>query len=386
MSLRKPCIAGAGLTPFGRQSGATTLSLMSQAATMALDDAGLERADIDALITGYSTTHPHLMLSTLFAEHFGLHPEYAHGMQVGGATGLAMVDLARRLVAGGSVRRVLVVAGENRLTGQTRDQSIQTLAQVGDPQHEVPNGASVPAYYALLANRYLYETGCTERDLAALSVLMREHAINYPGAHLTKPISVDDVMASKPIATPLKQLDCCPISDGAAAVIVSRDDAIPAGAPTVRISGGGQAHTHQHVSMAPDPVAIGATRAADTALREAGRRIADMQLLGIYDSFTVTLAELLEAIGVSRRGEAAADAGNGRFALDGMLPLNPHGGLLSYGHAGVAGGMAHLVDAVRQLTGRSPCQAPAGPGLALVHADGGVLSSHVSLVLETAHG
>lgn len=384
MSLRRPCIAGAGLTPFGRHEGSTTLSLMSQAATAALDDAGLERADIDGLITGYSTTHPHLMLSTLFAEYFGLQPDYAHGMQVGGATGLAMADLARRLVACGTARRVLVVAGENRLTGQTRDQSIQTLAQVGDPQHEVPNGASVPAYYALLASRYLYETGCTEQDLAELSVLMRTHAISYPGAHLTKPIGVDDVMASKPIATPLKQLDCCPISDGAAAVIVARDDSVPAGAPAVRITGGGQAHTHQHVSMAPEPVAIGATRAAGTALREAGRGIADMQLLAIYDSFTVTLAELLEAIGVCRRGEAAADARNGRFALNGALPLNPHGGLMSYGHAGVAGGMSHLVEAARQLVGRSPSQAPAGPGLALVHADGGVLSSHVSLVLESS--
>ncbi|MCC5857148.1 MAG: thiolase family protein [Ectothiorhodospiraceae bacterium] len=383
MTLRKACIAGVGLTPFGRHEGSTTLSLMGQAAGAALEHAGLERADIDGLITGYSTTHPHLMLSTLFAEYFGLQPAYAHGVQVGGATGLAMVDLARRLVSAGSARRILVVAGENRLTGQTRDQSIRTLAQVGDPDHEVPNGASVPAYYALLASRYLYETGCTERDLAELSVLMRRHAGTYPGAHLTKPIGVDDVMDSKPIATPLKQLDCCPISDGAAAVIVARDNAVPAGVAAVRIAGGGQAHTHQHISMAPDPVAIGATRAVEAALTAAGRRVGDMQLLTIYDSFTVTLAELLEAIGVSRRGESAADARDGRFALDGTLPLNPHGGLLSYGHAGVAGGMSHLVEAVRQLGGRSPCQAAAAPGLALVHADGGVLSSHVSLILES---
>lgn len=379
-----PCIAGVGLTPFGRQEGSDTLALMSRAAQLALDDAGLGRADVDGLLTGYSTTHPHLMLATVFAEFFGLQPVYAHGVQVGGATGLAMVDLARRLVQAGAAERILVVAGENRLTGQTRDQTIQTLAQVGEPVHEVPNGASVPAYYALLASRYLAVTGCGERDLAELSVLMRRNAGRYPGAHLTRPIGVADVMASKPIATPLKQLDCCPISDGAAAVVVARRGAIPAAHSGALITGGGQAHTHQHLSAAPEPVAVGATRAAGRALGEAGRRIGDMELLGIYDSFTVTLAELLEATGVSKAGRAPADARDGRFDLDGELPLNPHGGLMSYGHAGVAGGMSHLVETVRQLTGASPVPAGRGPGVALVHADGGVMSSHVSLILEAA--
>lgn len=375
-----PRIAGVGLTPFGRLEPADTLELMARAAGDALTDAGLDRADVDGLLTGYSTTRPHLMLSTLFAEYFGLQPDYAHGMQVGGATGLAMVDLARHLVTAGAAKRVLVVAGENRLSGQSRDQTIQTLAQVGEADHEVPNGAAVPAYYALLASRYLAETGRSEADLAELSVLMRRHAANYPGAHLTRAMTVDDVMASRPIATPLKQLDCCPISDGAAAVVVTRADAAPSSAPA--LTGGGQAHTHQHVSMAPDPINIGATRAAKRALAEAGRRIEDMELLAVYDSFTVTLAELLEGIGVSERGQATLDARAGRFDLDGSLPLNPHGGLMSYGHSGVAGGMSHLVETVRQLGGRSPAPAKQGPGIGLVHADGGVLSSHVSLVLE----
>ena len=379
-----PCIAGVGLTPFGRLKPADTLALMSRAAEAALAQAELERGEIDGLLTGYSTTHPHLMLSTLFAEYFGLQPGYAHGVQVGGATGLAMVDLARRLVQAGAARRILVVAGENRLSGQSRDQTIQTLAQVGEPEHEVPNGAAIPAYYALLASRYLAETGCTEEDLAAFSVLMRRHAANYPGAHLSEPVTVADVLASRPIATPLKQLDCCPISDGAAAVVVARADSVRGGAPAPRITGGGQAHTHQHLTAAPEPVNVGATRAAGTALTEAGRSVADVELLGVYDSFTVTLAELLEGLGISARGRAPADASAGRFTLDGPLPLNPHGGLLSYGHAGVAGGMSHLVETVRQLTGRSPTPARRGPGLALVHADGGVLSSHVCLILQGA--
>src|ERR1700728_4092074 len=122
-------ITGVGMTSFGRHEGSATVDLMSEAAAAALVDAGLGRGDIDGLVCGYSTTMPHLMLSTLFAEHFGLQPRYAHGMQVGGATGLAMAMLASLVTDGGAARNILVVAGENRLTGQSRDMTMQTLAQ-----------------------------------------------------------------------------------------------------------------------------------------------------------------------------------------------------------------------------------------------------------------
>ncbi|MEO1191931.1 MAG: thiolase family protein [Pseudomonadota bacterium] len=378
--MKQPVVLGVGLTAFGRRAPMTALDLMSEAAAAALEDAGVERAAVDGLLLGYATTLPHLMPATLFAEHFGLAPSYAHGLQVGGATGLAMIDLARHLVASGAVERMLVVAGENRLSGQSRDQTIKTLAQIGDPEHEVPNGASVPAYYALLASRYLAETQRSEEDLAGLSVLMRRHAQAYPGAHLRKTIDRSDVMASKPIAEPLKQLDCCPISDGAAAVLIGQRGATAG--RSVQLTGGGQAHTHQHISAAPDQIAEGAGLAAGRALGQAGREVKEMQVLGIYDSFSVTLAALLEALGISAPGQAPLEVEAGRFNLDGDLPLNPHGGLLSYGHSGVAGGMAHFVEVVRQLRGTSPVQAARMPDLGLVHADGGVLSSHVSLVLE----
>ena len=143
--------AGVGLTPYGNHPGRSTLDLMSEAASAALGDAGLERDDIDGLICGYSTTMPHLMLSTLFAEHFGIRPHYAHAIQLGGATGFAMVMAAHLIVESGAARRILVVAGENRLTGQSHDTSMQTLAQVGHSVYEVPLGATIPAYYGLVA-------------------------------------------------------------------------------------------------------------------------------------------------------------------------------------------------------------------------------------------
>lgn len=372
-------ITGVGLTAFGRLEGRSTLDLMTAAAAEALDCAGLERADIDGLITGYSTTMPHLMLSTVFAEHFGLQPRYAHAIQLGGATGFAMVMLAHHLARAGAARRILVVAGENRLTGQSRDAAIQTLAQVGHPVYEVPLGPTIPAYYGLVASRYMHEFGSTEAELAELAVLMRANAGRTPGAHLHDPITVADVLASRPIAAPLKFLDCCPVSDGGAAFVIEADDG---GLEGVRIIGAAQAHTHQHASEAPSLARFGAGDCAARALDAAKATLDDVSYLGIYDSFTITLAILLEEIGAAPRGRAGRLAREGHFAPAGRMPLNTHGGLLSYGHCGVAGAMAHLVETFRQMTGRAGPRQITPPGVALLHGDGGVLSSHVSLVLE----
>src|SRR5437016_12403853 len=220
-------ITGVGLTAFGRHEGSSTLDLMSKAAELAIADAGLTRGEIDGVLCGYSTVAPHIMLATVFAEHFGICPAYAHAVQVGGATGLAMTTLAHHLVEAGVVRHVLVVSGENRLTGQSRDASIQALAQVGHPDYEVPLGPTIPAYYGLVASRYMHEFGVTQEDLAEFAVLMRKHALTHRGAQFREAISVADVMASKPVALPLTLLDCCPVSDGGAAFVVSRAAASP---------------------------------------------------------------------------------------------------------------------------------------------------------------
>ena len=352
---------------------------MSQAATLAISDAGLKRTDIDGVLCGYSTVSPHIMLATVFAEHFGIRPSYAHAVQVGGATGLAMAMLAHHLVDAGVVRHVLVVSGENRLTGQSRDASIAALAQVGHPDYEVPLGPTIPAYYGLVASRYMHEYGLTQEDLAEFAVLMRTHALDHPGAQFQEPITVADVMASKPVALPLKLLDCCPVSDGGAAFVVSRQ---PTATIRVRVRGCAQAHTHQHVTAAPALSDLGAEISIARAKAAAGIAISDVRYVAIYDSFTITLAMLLEDLGLAGRGEAAARIRAGYFGRDGEMPLNTHGGLLSYGHCGVGGAMAHLVETHLQMTGRAGRRQVRDASLALLHGDGGDLSSHVSMFLE----
>lgn len=372
-------ITGGGLTAYGKREGCSTLDLMSEAATLALADSGLERAAIDGILCGYSTTMPHLMLATVFAEHFGIQPKYAHAIQVGGATGLAMGMLAHELVEAGVARNVLVVAGENRLTGQARDSAIQTLAQVGHPDFEVPLGPTIPAYYGLVASRYMHEFGITEEQLAEFAVLMRTHALAHPGAQFHEPITVADVMASRSIATPLKLLDCCPVSDGGAAFIVSKE---PVNDFRIRIMGCGQAHLHQHVTMAEDVTRYGASDACDRAMAASGVDLNDIDYAAVYDSFTITLAILLEEIGIAKRGEAALMAKSGEFGVNGRLPLNTHGGLLSYGHCGTGGAMAHVVETYLQMTGRAGPRQVRKASLALLHGDGGILSSHVSMFVE----
>lgn len=374
-------ITGVGLTSYGKHPGRGTLDLMSDAASAALGDAQLERADIDGLVCGYSTTMPHLMLATVFAEHFGLRPGYAHAIQVGGATGFAMAMLAHHLIESGVARNILVVAGENRLTGQSRDSAVQTLAQVGHPAYEVPLGATIPAYYGLVASRYMHVYGHGETDLAELAVLMRRHAGLHPGAQFREPITVDMVLGSKPIALPLKLLDCCPVSDGGAAFLISRDRSNDF---AVRIIGTGQAHTHQHITAAASLTQFGAASSAAKARESAGITIRDIDYAAIYDSFTITLTILLEELGLAPRGNAGTLSAEGYFDHDGKLPLNTHGGLLSYGHCGVGGAMAHLVETHMQLTGRAGKRQAKNTRLALLHGDGGVLSSHVSLIVERA--
>ncbi|MGB6103300.1 MAG: thiolase family protein [Pusillimonas sp.] len=374
-------IRGAGNTAFGKLEGRGVLDLMMESSGKAIADAGIKRGEIDGVLCGYATTMPHLMLSSVLCERAGIRPSYAHTIQVGGATGSAMIMLARELVGTGRCTNVLVVGGENRMTGQSRDSSIQTLAQVGDPDFEVPNGASVPAYYALLASEYLARTGATEADLAELAVLMRQRAGENPDSHLSTPLSIADVLASRPIATPLKLLDCCPISDGSAALVVSAKPG-PGHVPAVSIAGAGQAHFHQHVSALENFSATGASAAANQAFKEAGMSVADINYLGIYDSFTITLAMLLEETGFAPPGGASEGVRNGRFNPEGDLPLNTHGGLLSFGHSGVAGGMCHSLEAFRQLSGQAGDRQIQDRRAAFVHGDGGVLSSHVSLIFK----
>jgi acetyl-CoA acetyltransferase len=378
-------ITGASDTKVGELPGSSCMGLHVEAALGAVADAGLSLADIDGVLCAYSFTEPHLMLASVFCEHLGIHPGFCAAMQAGGATACIMVMQAAALVASGQCRHVLCVTADNRLTGMSRDGAVAALADVGHPQFERPYGISVPASYALVARRYLHEYGATMEQLAAIAVEHRRHAARHPQAHKRDPITLADVMGSREIASPLRLLDCCLISDGGAAVVVSAGGAArDAARRPVRVLGAGQGHTHEHVMCAPTLTDFGCKQSSRLAFERAGVTPADIDVAEIYDSFTITLLVELESIGFFARGEAGAAAAAGALGLGGKLPCNTHGGLLSYGHSGAAGGMFHLVEAVRQLRGEADTRQVADAELAFVHGDGGILSAHCSLVLGTA--
>jgi acetyl-CoA acetyltransferase len=341
------------------------MSLHTEAGLGALDDAGLAVADVDGLLCAYSFTEPHLMLASVFAEYVGMQPAYASAVSMGGVTACMLVMQAAALVEAGYCRHV--------------------LAEVGNQQYEQPYGMTIPAAYALVAQRYMSEFGVTSEQLAAIAVTHREHAALNPKAHMRKPITVDDVMNSRFIATPLHLLDCCLISDGGAAVVVSAADAAAdLGQPRIDVLGTGQGHTHEYIVAAPSLTEYGCKRSAADALGRAGLKPSDIDVVEIYDSFTITLLAELESMGFFERGEAGVAAAAGDLKIGGKLPCNTHGGLLSYGHSGAAGGMFHVVEAVEQLRGAASGRQVEGAELALVHGDGGILSAHCSVVLGRA--
>ena len=293
-----------------------------------------------------------------------------------------MTVQASALVASGQCQHVLVVTGDNRLTGLSRDGAVAALSEVGHPQFERPFGISVPASYAMVARHYMHRYGVTSEQLAAIAVEHRKHASRHPKAQKRELITVDRVLASKMISDPLHMLDCCLISDGGAALVISS----PAAARDTRgkaieILGAGQGHTHEHILAAPSLVDFGCKTSSAMAFARAGVAASDIDVAQIYDSFTITLAVELESIGFFERGEAGVAAAAGELGLGGKLPCNTHGGLLSYAHSGAAGGMFHAVEAVHQLRGTAEARQVADAKLAFVHGDGGILSAHCSLVL-----
>jgi acetyl-CoA acetyltransferase len=385
MSMGRAAITGVYDTAVGEVPGSSCMGLHAEATFGALANAGLALSDIDGVLCAYSFTEPHLMFASVVCEHLGVHPGFSAAIQAGGATACIMVMQAAALVASGQCRHVLIVTGDNRLTGLSRDGAVSVLAEVGHPQFERPYGISVPAAYALVAQRYMHEYGATPEHLAAIAVQHRLHASRNTKGHKREPITVADVLASREIATPLRLLDCCLISDGGAAVVVSAAEAArDCASRPVEILGAGQGHTHEHVVCAPSLTDFGCKDSSRAAFERAGVTRQDVDVAEIYDSFTITLLVELESMGFFERGQAGPAAAAGELGLDGTLPCNTHGGLLSYGHSGAAGGMFHVVEAVRQLRGEADRRQVPDAKIAFVHGDGGILSAHCSLVLARA--
>jgi acetyl-CoA C-acetyltransferase len=360
----------------------TAYQLHAESARGALADAGLGIGDVDGLFT--SGVGPIGILS--LAQHLNLRPGYLDSQAIGGSSFVSHCLHAAAAIAGGLCGVALITYGS---TAASERFAIGTGGGgTGDPadHFEAPFGPTIVGSYALCAQRHMHEYGTTSEQLAEIAVTMRRHAALNPQAKYRDPITVDDVLASRMISSPLHLLDCCMISDGGGAlVLASRERARDLRKRPVVILGGAEAVRHHGVGER-DLLDVAARQSGPVALARAGIGHDDVDLCMVYDSYTITVLLTLEALGFCAPGEGGAFCSGGRLALEGALPTNTDGGGLSSNHPGMRG-MFLVIEATRQLRGeRGPAQV-SDAEVALVHGTGGMLGqrhSGVTLVLGRA--
>ena len=384
-SLRnRVAIVGVGESDIGKVPTMSGLGLNAQASKRALKDAGLRVSDIDGLLTAYSFTERYTMLGSSLCEYMGLQPRMCASIVAGGASAGIMLRRAAEAIVCGDVDTVLICAGENRATGLGREGAIAALTAVGHPQFEQPYGGSIPGFYAMVARRHMHEYGTRREELASVAVNTRAHALLHPNAHMKSPLTMEQVLTAKPIAEPLGMFDCCLISDAAGAFIVtSAEKARDLSKMPVYLLGIGEKHTHEHIMCAPSLSQFGAAESGRIAYGMAGVSAADIDVAELYDCFTIVPIIELEELGFCAPGEGGTFFEDGHASITGRLPVNTHGGMLSHAHAGAAGGLFGVVEAVRQLRGDLGSRQVPGAELALVHNEGGILSSHCTMILSS---
>ncbi len=382
-SLRgKVAIVGAADTEVGKVPGLSATELCIDAALRALDDAGIGKHQIDGLVTCNSMTEPHMYMAEVLAEYLQIFPRYCISTSAGGGTTYSSLFNAATAIACGVCDTVLICLADRLRSGLSREQAMQTQSSTGHREFEIPYGPTVPAYYALIARAHMDAYGTTPEQLAAVAVHARQHAVRNPAAQMRDPITIDDVLNSRMIADPLHLLDCSLVSDGGAAVILtSAERAGDFPHHPVYILGAGEGHSHEHISQARSLTTSAAVASGRSAFEMAGLSPADIDVAGIYDCFTPVVLIELEDLGFCAKGEAGAFVAAGETALGGSLPMNTHGGLLSHCHPGNPGAMFALTEAVTQLRHGAAERQVKAAEVALVHAQGGVMSSHATLIL-----
>lgn len=380
---RNVVIAGVGETKLGKVPEYGCLQLYAVAAREAIRDAGMTLADIDGVLTIDAMAEPYRLHCTVFSEYMGIQSRYNMTCSNGGSTSCAMVAHAAAAIQAGFCNNVLIVTADKLATGLTREQVMTTFIEsAGHPQYERPYGPMIPAMYALAAQRHMHEYGTTAEQLAEVAVVHRRHAGLNPGAQERQPITRDDVLNSRMIASPLHLLDCCLVSDGGGALVVSRADQLrDTRRRPVRLLGAGEGHLNEFVHQAPDLTTCGAVLSGQLAFRMADVTPADIDVAMLYDCFTITVLIELEDLGFCAKGEGGPFVASGAIALGGELPVNTHGGLLSHGHPGRPGGIFHIIEAVRQLRRDCGERQVMDAEVALVHGNGGILSTHATLIL-----
>lgn len=368
------------------------LEAYSELARMALDDAGLTIRDVDAVLTGNNLQEAQMFIPATIIEYLGIESHYSEVVDLGGASGAGLVMRAAMAIEMGLCETALCMlytqAHHQNPKGQAMHRARDWGGGVwGSPQaeFEIPFGAVQGTYgYAMIANRYTYEFGLTDEQRAKVAVDQRTNALAHPHAVFRNtPITTEDVLNSPMICDPLHMLEIVmPCMGGAAVVVTSKENAARTKHRPVYVVGAGENTTHRSVTYEPDFTHSPIKSAADRAWSMTDLKPKEIDLASLYDCYTITVLLTLEDTGFCGKGEAGRFVQEHDLTYKGDFPMNTHGGQLSFGQAGIAGGMSHVTEAVLQLQGRAGERQLKKCDTAFVNGNGGIMSEQVSIILR----
>lgn len=371
----KAACVGTATCATGEAHGRNAMEIMVEAVHKALADADIPLSEVDGV---FSATAFHSMAAMSLAEHLGIQPKFSSGSNIGGSSFMAhALDAALALEAGLIDVAVIAYGSNQRTAGGFRSISEPMPFEA---QYEPRNPITA---YALAASRYMHEHGATREHLAEVAVAARKWAQLNPEAIERGELSVEDVIGARPISDPLGKLDCCLVTDGAAAVVMTRADrARNAPGKPVYLLGAAMAHHHRMISAMPELTVSAAADSGPRAFAMAGYTAEDMDTVQLYDAFTINTILFLEDLGFCAKGEGKDFVSGGRIAPGGVLPVNTNGGGLSCVHPGMYG-LFVMIEAIRQARGSCGERQVEGAKLCLAHGNGGVLSSQVTTIWGT---
>ena len=371
-------IVGAAEADLGQVVPETTpVDLMAQATLRALDDAGLKLSDVDGVFAAASQ----LSMATVdICEYLGLQPKYQDSTRIGGSAFMSLLSHAHMALQSGLCSVAMITYGST--------QRIMTRAAASPReynQYESPYRMRSPVgAYALAASRHMAQYGTTRDQIAEVAVSARKWALLNPRAWEKDPLTIDDVKSARPVSTPFTVRDCCLVNDGGGAIIITTAErAKSLKKPPVYVLGSGENMSHRNITSMADLTVTGAAVSGPQAFKAAGLKPSDVDVLGLYDAFTINPILFLEDLGFCPKGEGGRFVEGGRIAPGGELAVNTSGGGLSYCHPGMYGLMI-LIEQVRQVRGEAGKRQVKDCNVALAHGNGGVLSTQCTAILGNA--
>ncbi|MEE9587450.1 MAG: thiolase [Hyphomicrobiaceae bacterium] len=370
----KSAIVGVGHAGFGEAPGLNGYDIMALAAKAALLDAGLKLTDVDGL---FCAMMEDAMPALMAAEYLGIRPQFVDGTMIGGSSFVNHLVSATAALEAGLCNVALICYGSNQRTASGR------LVTASRPHlYEAPYNARYPiSAYAMAAARHMYEFGTTREQLADVAVAARAWAQHNREAFMRDPLTREDVLSSRMVGDPLTVRDCCLVTDGGGAFVLVRSDrAKDFPKDPAYVLGAATASNHRQISQMPDLTVTAARESGARAFEQAGLAPKDVDVLELYDAFTINTILFLEDLGFCKKGEGGAFVEGNCIGPGGVLPVNTTGGGLSCVHPGMYG-IFTVIEAARQLRGDAPGLQVEGAEVALAHGNGGTLSSQVTAIL-----